>query len=135
MIVSPLNFVMHINQLSGVIVDILIHMHKELGPGLFESVYEEVLASELDKREIRYRRQQVIPIVYDDVVLVENAFKADIIVDNRIIIELKSIDQLSPVHYKQLLTYLRLTGIKLGLLVNFNEVLIKDGIHRVVNNL
>ena len=126
---------MHINQLSGVIVDILIHMHKELGPGLFESVYEEVLASELDKREIRYRRQQVIPIVYDDVVLVENAFKADIIVDNRIIIELKSIDQLSPVHYKQLLTYLRLTGIKLGLLVNFNEVLIKDGIHRVVNNL
>ncbi len=135
MIVSPLNFVMHINQLSGVIVDILIHMHKELGPGLFESVYEEVLASELDKREIGYRRQQVIPIVYDDVVLVENAFKADIIVDNRIIIELKSIDQLSPVHYKQLLTYLRLTGIKLGLLVNFNEVLIKDGIHRVVNNL
>ncbi|HMX05057.1 MAG TPA: GxxExxY protein [Chitinophagales bacterium] len=126
---------MHINQLSGVIVDILIHMHKELGPGLFESVYEEVLASELDKREIGYRRQQVIPIVYDDVVLVENAFKADIIVDNRIIIELKSIDQLSPVHYKQLLTYLRLTGIKLGLLVNFNEVLIKDGIHRVVNNL
>lgn len=126
---------MHENPLSRIVVDAIFQVHKHVGPVLFESVYEELLAFEFEARSINYRRQQIIPIQYKNAVLVENAFKADFIIENKIILELKSIEQLAPVHYKQVLTYLRLSRIRLGILVNFNEVLIKEGIHRIVNNL
>lgn len=132
---DTMNNMMKINILSRDIVDAVFQVHKNLGPGLFESVYEEILALELDSRGLSYTRQQLIPIRYKDQVVIEHAFKADIIVEDAVVIELKSVEQLLPVHYKQLQTYLRLTDKRLGLLINFNEVLIKHGIYRVVNNL
>ncbi|MBP9983525.1 MAG: GxxExxY protein [Prevotella sp.] len=103
-------------------------------PGLFESVYEAAICYELDKLNINYQRQQGIVAIYEDKIL-DLGFRADIIIENKVIVEIKSIETLAPVHYKQLLTYLRLTDLKLGLLVNFNVDLIKDGVHRIVNNL
>ena len=125
---------MHKNEISKIIVDCAFKIHNQLGPGLLESVYEETLSYELIKRSLRIERQQGIPVIYDNLKM-EIGFRADIIVENKVIIELKSIDAIAPVHSKQLLTYLRLTGYKLGLLINFNEALIKDGIKRIVNNL
>ena len=122
------------NRLASIMVDMAYHAHVELGPGLFESVYEEVLCYELSKRKIPFKRQQIIPVTWKDIVM-EKGFVADIVVDNSIIIEIKSIENLAPVHKKQLLTYLKLSGLKLGLLINFNETLIKNGITRIVNNL
>jgi len=123
------------NELSKIIVNSCFKIHQTLGPGLLESVYEEILAYELEKKEgLFIRRQQGIPVIYDEVKL-DLGFRADIVVENKVIIEIKSIEALAPVHSKVLLTYLRLMGLKLGLLVNFNEALIKDGIHRIVNNL
>jgi GxxExxY protein len=115
-------------------VDKCYHIHTTLGPGLFESVYEEILDYELNKAGLAFTRQQAIPVIWDSVKL-DLGFRSDIIVENKVIIEVKSIETLAPVHYKQLLTYLKLTDLKLGLLVNFNEELIKNGIHRLVNNL
>ena len=125
---------MNENEISKILVDCCFKVHNELGPGLLESVYEEVLSYEIIKRGLNLERQKGIPVVYDNLRM-ELGFRADIIVENRVIIELKSIEAIAPVHSKQLLTYLRLTGFKLGLLVNFNEALIKDGIKRIVNNL
>jgi GxxExxY protein len=125
---------MNENEISKIIVDCCFKVHTELGPGLLESVYEEVLSYELIKRGLNIERQRGIPVIYESIKM-ELGFRADIIVENKVIIELKSIDALAPVHSKQLLTYLKLTGLKLGLLVNFNEALIKDGIKRIVNNL
>jgi GxxExxY protein len=125
---------MHENEISKIIVDCAFKVHNQLGPGLLESVYEETLSYELIKRSLRIERQKGIPVVYDNLKM-ELGFRADIIVENKVIIELKSIDTIAPVHSKQVLTYLRLTGYKLGLLINFNEALIKDGIKRIVNNL
>lgn len=125
---------MNENEISRIIVDCCFKVHNELGPGLLESVYEEVLSYELIKRGLYIERQKGIPVVYDNLKM-ELGFRADIIIENKVIIELKSIDAIAPVHSKQLLTYLKLTGFKLGLLVNFNEALIKDGIKRIVNNL
>ncbi|MFN3874202.1 MAG: GxxExxY protein [Ignavibacterium sp.] len=125
---------MNENEISKIIVDCCFKVHNQLGPGLLESVYEEVLSYELIKRGLKIERQKGIPVLYDDIKM-ELGFRADIIVENKVIIELKSIDAIAPVHLKQLLTYLRLTNLKLGLLVNFNEALIKDGIKRIVNNL
>lgn len=125
---------MHENEISGIIVDCCFRVHSRLGPGLFESVYEETLCYELSRRQIEFRRQQGIPVEYDEVKL-DLGFRADVIVGNKVIVEIKSIEALHAVHYKQLLTYLRLTNLKLGLLINFNEALIKDGITRIVNNL
>ena len=122
------------NELSRIIVDCCFKVHTTLGPGLLESVYEEVLAYELHKNNLSISRQQGIPVVYEQVKM-ELGFRADIIVESKVIIEIKSVENISPVHPKQLLTYLKLTGLKLGLLVNFNEALIKDGIQRIVNNL
>lgn len=104
------------------------------GSGLFETVYEEIFCYEWNKLEIPFMRQQAIPLVHEGIRM-EAGFRADVIIDNKVIIELKSIEGLAPVHYKQLLTYLKLTDLKLGLLVNFNVNLIKDGIHRIVNKL
>ncbi len=125
---------MHENEISKIIVDCAFKVHNELGPGLLESVYEEVLSYELIKRGLIVERQKGIPVVYDNLKM-EMGFRADLIVENKVIIELKSIDAIAPVHSKQLLTYLRLADKKLGLLINFNEALIKNGIKRIVNNL
>jgi GxxExxY protein len=125
---------MNENDISKILVDCCFKVHTELGPGLLESVYEEVLSYEIIKRGLNLERQKGIPVVYDNLRM-EIGFRADIIVENKVIIELKSIEAIAPVHSKQLLTYLKLTGMKLGLLVNFNEALIKDGIKRIVNNL
>lgn len=122
------------NELSKILVNSFIKIHRALGPGLLESVYESALCYELQKLDIPFKRQPEIPVFYEDV-KIDVGFRADIVVENKVIIELKSVESISPIHYKQLLTYLRLTNLKLGLLVNFNEVLVKDGITRVVNNL
>jgi GxxExxY protein len=122
------------NEISKIIVDACFRIHKKLGPGLFESVYERILQIELEKSGLVVERQIVIPVIWDDEEI-EQGFKADLIVNKKVIVELKSIEKLAAVHHKQLLTYLKLTGIKLGLLVNFKENLIKDGITLIVNNL
>ena len=122
------------NEISKQIVDSAYKIHSTLGPGLFESVYEAVMAEELGRRGLQVVRQQGIPVVYENMRL-EMGFRADLIVDGKVIVEIKSIDAIAPVHKKQLLTYLRLTGKRLGLLINFNTDLIKDGITRLVNNL
>ena len=122
------------NEIAKLAVDICFKIHYKYGPGLFETVYEEIFCYEWHKTGIAFVRQQAIPLVHEDIKL-EAGFRADIIIDNKVIIELKSIEALAPVHYKQVQTYLKLTNLKLGLLINFNVNLIKDGIHRIVNNL
>ena len=125
---------MHENEISGIIIDCAYKIHKTLGPGLLESVYCAALTYELRKRGLNVVTEQAIPVVYEDVKL-EVGFRADLIVENKVVIEVKSIEAIAPVHSKILLTYLRLTEKKLGLLINFNVALIKDGIKRVVDNL
>ena len=122
------------NEISAWLVNIFLKIHRQLGPGLLESVYEEVICYELRKAGYGLKRQQGIAVVYDELKM-DLGFRSDIIVEDKVIIEIKSVDALAPVHHKQLLTYLRLTNIKLGLLVNFNVDLIKNGITRIVNNL
>ena len=125
---------MNENEISRIVVDSSIHLHRELGPGLLESVYETTLAYELTKRGLRCVRQSPIPIRYDDLDF-EEGFKADIIVNDLVILELKSVESIAPVHRKQIQTYLRLSGKKLGLLLNFGAPLMRDGIVRAVNGL
>jgi GxxExxY protein len=122
------------NELARDIVDAAFHIHLNLGPGLLESVYETVLAYELNKRGLVAVRQQAVPITYGTI-LFDEGFRADLIVENKVIVELKSVEQVAPIHKKQLLTYLRLADKRLGLLINFGDVLIKNGISRVVNGL
>ncbi|MEI7525570.1 MAG: GxxExxY protein [Mariniphaga sp.] len=122
------------NELSRIIVDVAFLIHTKLGPGLLESVYEEIMFYELQKRGLLVERQKVIPVFWDNLKM-DLGFRSDLIVEKMVVIELKSVEQIAPVHPKILLTYLRLTGIKLGLLINFGEPLIKDGINRIVNNL
>ena len=122
------------NELSKIIVNSCYQIHVKLGPGLLESVYEEILYYELTKQGLSVERQKAIPVFWENIKM-DIGFRADLIVENKVIIELKSVEVIVPVHPKQLLTYLRITGLKLGLLVNFNEKLIKDGITRIVNNL
>jgi len=122
------------NDIAKSVVDVCFKMHNKYGPGLFESVYEEIFSYELMKINMPFKRQQAIPLVHEEIKL-EIGFRADFIIDDKVIIELKSVELLAPVHYKQVQTYLKLTNIKLGLLVNFNVNLIKDGIHRIVNKL
>ena len=122
------------NEIAREIVDACYQVHKGLGPGLLESVYETVLAFELEQRGLQVQRQAPISIVWKDQQFTEG-FRADLIVEDKVIIELKSVEKMARVHPKQLLTYLRLTDCRLGLLVNFGETLMKDGIKRVVNKL
>lgn len=122
------------NEVSRIIVDAAYKIHTTLGPGLLESVYEAVLTHELENRGCRAVRQQAIPVVYESVQL-EVGFRADLIVNNKVIVEIKSVETVSPTHLKQLRTYLRLADKRLGLLINFNVELIKNGIRRVVNQL
>ncbi|GAK56234.1 hypothetical protein U27_03196 [Candidatus Vecturithrix granuli] len=125
---------MNENEISKVVIDRSIKVHNLLGPGLLESVYEEVLAYELTKANLGCRRQVGIPVVYENVRM-DIGFRADILVDDKVILELKSVETVLPLHKKQLLTYLRLSGLKLGLLLNFNVKLLKEGITRIVNGL
>ena len=125
---------MHENDIAEVIVDSCFKVHTSLGPGLLESVYEAVLASELQKRGLTITRQQSIPITYGGMTF-DEGFRADLVVEDKIIIELKSIEHVSSVHKKQLLTYLKLADKRLGFLVNFGANLIKDGITRIANRL
>ncbi len=122
------------NEISKFVFDLCVSIHRKYGPGLFESVYEEVICYELNKSGIKFTRQQGIPLVHEEIKM-EIGFRADIIIENKVIVEIKSIEALAEIHYKQVLTYLKLTDIKLGMLINFNVPLIKDGIHRIVNKL
>jgi GxxExxY protein len=122
------------NEVATQIVDVAFKIHTAYGPGLLESVYETIMAYELGKRGLQVRNQQPIPVVHEAVRL-ELRFRADLIVEGKVLVEIKSVEAIAPVHKKQLLTYLRLTNKRLGLLINFNVELIKTGISRVVNRL
>jgi GxxExxY protein len=120
------------NEIGSILVDCAVALHRGLGPGLLESVYEVTLCRALEKRGLQVRRQVPVPIEYDGEKF-DEAFRADLIIEGKVIVELKSVEKVSPAHKKQLLTYLRLTGLKLGYLLNFGEVLMKDGISRTIN--
>lgn len=122
------------NEIGKNIINIAINIHRETGPGLLETVYEVILADQLQKKGFKVKRQVAIPIEYRGIRFNEG-FRADIIVDNKVIIELKCVEKLNNSHKKQLLTYLRLTGMHLGYLLNFSESMMKHGIHRTVNHL
>jgi iron complex transport system substrate-binding protein len=123
-----------LNDISGQIVDAAIQIHMKLGPGLLESVYARLLAYELEKRGLAVEREVPVPVVYDDVRF-EEGFRADLIIEKSVIVELKSVETLAPVHSKQLLTYLKLMDYRLGLLINFGAPLLKDGIKRIANHI
>ena len=125
---------MNENELSKIIVDVAFKIHTQLGPRLLESVYEEIMFFELTKRGLLVERQKGIPVIWENLKM-DLGFRADLIVEKKVIIELKSVETIALVHPKQLLTYLRITNVKLGLLINFNETLIKNGITRIVNNI
>ena len=122
---------MDINDLTGQIIGSAIEVHKALGPGLLESVYEECLCHEFDLRRIPYKRQHAIPVQYKGAKL-DCGYRIDILVANRVILELKSVDCLEPIHEAQTLTYLKLTGFKVGLLINFNVPVLRDGVKRLI---
>ncbi|CAC9975180.1 GxxExxY protein [Flavobacterium panici] len=122
------------NEISAVVVDACYKIHVKLGPGLLESVYEAILHHELTKRGLSVERQKTLPVIWDQINL-DIGFRADLIVENKVILEIKSIEQLTDIHAKQVLTYLKITKMKLGLLINFNVPIIKFGIKRVVSNL
>jgi GxxExxY protein len=123
---------MDIGNLTGEVIGAAIEVHKTLGPGLLESTYEECLCRELELRKIPYERQKELPIEYKGLKL-DCGYRLDILVANRVILELKACESLQPIHEAQLLTYLKLTGIKLGLLINFNVPMLKQGIKRIAN--
>ncbi|MBW3521938.1 GxxExxY protein [Chryseobacterium sp. NKUCC03_KSP] len=122
------------NELSYKIIGAALEVHKTLGVGLLENAYEVALAYELKELGLKVESQLLLPLKYKNE-LIDNAYRIDLIVENKIIIEIKSVVEIHPIFYSQVLTYLKLTDIKLGLLINFNTPLIKDGIHRIVNKL
>ncbi|MBL7942344.1 MAG: GxxExxY protein [Flavobacteriales bacterium] len=119
------------NEISAIVLDSAIAVHKSLGPGLLESAYEECLSFELHDRGLEIVRQYPIPLLYRNVKL-DCSYRADVLVEKRVLVEIKSIETLEGIHTAQVLTYLRLSGLKLGLLINFNVTLLKDGFHRIV---
>lgn len=125
---------MELDDITGAIIDCAIKVHIDLGPGLLESVYEAVLARALARRGLRVERQKVIRFEYDGMTF-DEGFRIDLLVEDRVIVELKSIEKLAPVHSKQVLTYLRLMNLQVGLLMNFGEATLKEGLHRIVNKL
>lgn len=122
------------NNVAREVVDAALTVHRALGPGLLEKVYEAVLAYELDRRGLEVRRQVHVPVVYDGRTF-DVGHRLDLVVAGVVVVEIKSVETLLPVHFKQVLTYLKLTGLHLGLLVNFNEALLRDGLHRLVMGL
>ncbi len=123
---------MNENQIGKIVVDCALNLHKELGPGLLETVYEVLLAHELELKGLKFKRQVQIQIEYHGIKFNEG-FRADIVVEDKVMLELKLIEAVTPAHKKQVLTYLKLTGCKLGYLLNFGESLMKDGITRLIN--
>lgn len=123
----------NLEELSALVVDTAFHLHKDLGPGLLESVYEAVLAKALENRGLRVERQKPVPIKYEGLQF-DEGFRADLLVESSLLVELKSVEEFVPVHGKQVLTYLRLLSLPLGLLINFGAKTFKDGIKRIVNN-
>ncbi|ADE54219.1 GxxExxY protein [Coraliomargarita akajimensis] len=123
---------MHVNELASIVICEAIKIHRELGPGLLESVYEAILYKQLLKRGLRVQRQVPISIQYDGDQY-DEGFRVDLIVEGKLIVELKSVEVLMPVHKKQTLTYVRLSNYRLGLLINFGETLVKNGISRLIN--
>jgi GxxExxY protein len=123
-----------IDDITGEIVDTSLKVHQGLGPGLLASVYESVLAKALEKRGLRVERQNPISFVYDDIPF-DEGFRFDLLVDDRVVVELKSVEKLAPVHSKQLLTCIRLMDLTVGLLLNFGASTLKEGLHRIVNDL
>ncbi len=122
------------NEIGGIVIDCAMALHMETGPGLLESVYEVVLAHDLQARGLRMERQVPVPVTVRGVRF-DEGFRADIIIENKVLLELKSVERPSKAHQKQVLTYLRLTGLKLGYLLNFGEERMRDGIHRVINGV
>jgi GxxExxY protein len=122
-----------INELTGIIIEEAIKIHKELGPGLLESVYEEVLAYCLNRRGLEIKRQTPISVYFEEVKM-DIGFRADIIVENKVVVEIKSVEELAPVHSKIVFTYLRFTNITVALMINFNVPYLKNGIKRIVRN-
>ena len=122
------------NEIGTKLLEAAIQIHRELGPGLLEAVYEVILARELSDRGLRVQRQVPVPIVFKGIRF-DEGFRADIIIENKVLLELKSIERIVPAHKKQVQTYLRLTGLKLGYLLNFGEAVLKSGITRCVNGL
>ncbi len=122
------------NELSKIVFNCALKVHQNLGPGLLESAYEECLFYEQNKTGLEIQKQKALPLVYEEVKL-DIGYRIDIIIENKLILEIKSVEALNDIHFAQLLTYLKLTNCKLGMLINFNVALIKNGIKRVVNNL
>lgn len=122
------------NEISKIVFDCALKVHKSLGPGLLESAYEECLYYELKKHDLIVQKQKPLPLVYEEVKL-EIGYRVDLIIENKVILEIKSVDALNDIHLAQILTYLKLSDCKLGMLINFNVTLIKNGIKRVANNL
>ena len=126
---------MHENEISREIVDAAYRVHRRIGPGLFESVYERLLRYELERRGLVVVNQHPVPVIYDSI-QIDEAFKADLIVQGKVIVELKSVEAIAPIHKRQLLTYLRLSELRLGLLIDFNvDLITKSGITRIANGL
>lgn len=125
---------MQVNEISGVVLDESIRLHREVGPGVLESAYEAVLAKRLERRGLFVERQKVVPLAIDGEQFGE-VFRIDLLVNRSVVVELKSVEELHPVHFKQVLTYLRLLKLPLGLLINFGEPTLKGGFHRIANNL
>ena len=123
-----------LDEITGAIIDVSIDIHRKLGPGLLESVYELVLARALEKRGFHVERQVAISFEYEGIVF-EEGFRVDLLVEKQVPVELKSVETLAPVHSKQLLTYLRLLNLPVGLLINFGSLTLTQGLHRIVNNL
>ena len=121
------------NQITSAVIGTAIELHKTLGPGLLESAYEMALKHELEELGFDVRRQVPMPFVYKGNKL-EAGYRVDLIVNNKVLLEIKSLENLAPVHFAQTLTYLKLSQLRVGLLINFNVVLLKDGLHRIVNN-
>jgi GxxExxY protein len=125
---------MNENEISKIVVNLALKVHKSLGPGLLETVYRSALAYELNQAGLSVVVEKDIPVIYENIRF-EKGFRADIIVENIVLIEIKSVKILEDIHFKQTLTYLKLTGIKLGLVINFNEVLLKNGLKRIINGI
>lgn len=122
------------NEISYKVIGAAIELHKNLGPGLLESVYENALAYDLREAGLEVKQQIPMPLIYKEVKM-DNGYRLDLLIENKVIIEIKSVESFAPVHFSQTLTYLKLSNMKLGLLINFNTDKLKDGIHRIVNNL
>lgn len=122
------------NEISRIIIAESIHIHKSIGPGMLESAYVHCLAFRLTKRGLRVRSEVAVPLVFEEVRL-ECGYRADLVIEDSVVVEIKSVESIAPIHIAQTLTYLRFLHLKLAILLNFNSVLMKDGIRRVVNNL